>query len=175
VLEKWGIEKPGSWRAVTITQFLHCSSKPLPQKANARRRSNEIGAPAVRDQCSLWSDRLAVSPDAPAIRSQAGIWTETLRRAILLSRRTGKFSSSSYSQAGSRWVSHSPIVAAVVKRRLTCSKINQPRCDQRRHKSIWLKDAKRKATRAEAKASARTFETNSVKPSKHKTKHGELL
>ena len=42
------------------------------------KRSNEIGAPAMRDQCSLWSDRHAVSPDAPAIRSQTGTWTETL-------------------------------------------------------------------------------------------------
>lgn len=41
------------------------------KKENARRRSNEIGAPAVRDQCSLGATLLRVSPDAPAQRSQS--------------------------------------------------------------------------------------------------------
>lgn len=47
-------------------------------------KSNQIGAPAVRDQCSLWSDRHAVSPDAPAMRSLAGTWTETFSSRIMV-------------------------------------------------------------------------------------------
>ena len=48
------------------------------------KRSNEIGAPTVRDQCSLWSDPYRVSPDAPAIRSRTGTWTRTLSSRTLL-------------------------------------------------------------------------------------------
>ena len=71
------------------------------EKRNARRRPNEIGAPAVRDQCSYRATVFTVSPDAPAVRSQRRhLDRDFFRRASPLSLRFEKLSSLSYSPFG---------------------------------------------------------------------------